>query len=83
MTLPTPQARAKQLAKDIGIYVQWMSPDTIEAVTSRCLEALSAEAQAASVLAHDIIYAIRCELEQPQPSMEKIREYLKQWEMRR
>ena len=45
-------------------------------------DAVAKEKKLSSV-AHDIIFAIRCELEQPSPSMEKIREHLNQWEMRR
>ena len=85
--------RAVEATKEIVKYLDYTVTSANERnhIAKILLAALAAEAQAAkqaakdsaSTLAHDIIYAIRCELEQPSPSMEKIRECLNQWEMRR
>ena len=92
---PTPrpddrQARAKELVIDLTRLAPLAPGTTVDIfphMVDRVLRFANAEAQAAkdaaSSAAHDIIFAIRCELEQPHPSMDKIREHLNQWEMRR
>ena len=83
---PTPEqiAMAKQASGGASYRCKHLEAGfCYTCMVRRIADAIVTDAQTSSAVAHDIIFAIRCELEHPSPSMDKIREHLNQWEMRR
>ena len=79
MTDPTPEqtTKAKELIRQLHNLALHDDVVRYEHEWEKAIgRALAAEAQAASAVTHDTIYEIRCELEQPSPSMDTIRECL-------